>query len=65
MGNGTVEEATINGSIYGTVITENNAANQSIKLSNVRYLEKGKYNLLSVTQILKEGWKLEGDAHGM
>jgi hypothetical protein len=37
----------------------------NIILSDVTYSPNGRYNLISVTKIMKQGWKLEGNVDGM
>jgi hypothetical protein len=42
-----------NGKLQGNII-----------LSDVMYIPNGRYNLISVTKIMKQGWKLEANGGG-
>ena len=61
MGNGTSETATAIGDVHGEIREQNGKRIKAI-ISNVTLLPSGKYNLFSVTQMLKKGWKLTGNA---
>ena len=65
MGNEEKEEVVKVGCIKG-IAKYKDATNQGkMSLSEVMYLPNGKYNLLSVTKVMRNGWKLEGDNKSM
>ena len=61
MGNGTAENALEIGDIIGTICDKHGNELGTGKLTDVTVLPTGKYNLFSVTQMLKKGWKLSGN----
>ena len=61
MGNGNRESATKVGSVEGVAIDSDGNRQGRITLSEVLYLPNGKYNLLSVTKVMKSGWMLRGN----
>ena len=65
MGNGQKEDAVLKGSVKGEVLDSKGKSQGNIILSDVMYIPNGRYNLISVTKIMKQGWKLEGNGDGM
>ena len=59
MGNGNCAKGSIVGELLGT--TEG----QKIKFSDVVYCLLAKFNLFSVTSMMKKGWKLRGNEKGI
>jgi hypothetical protein len=55
MGNGSREYATKYGDVEGLSVDNKGNKQGRIKLSEVLYLPNGKYNLLSVTKVMKSG----------
>jgi hypothetical protein len=65
MGYGQKEDAVFQQSVKGLVMDSNGKSQGNIILSNVMYIPNGRYNLISVTKIMKQGWKLEGNGDGL
>jgi hypothetical protein len=63
MGNGKKEKVTKIGKIEGSAKDKDGINQGNIILSDVMFLPNGKYNLISVTKVMKNGWKLEGDSN--
>jgi hypothetical protein len=61
MGNGQKEDAVFKGSVKGVAMDSNGKLQVNIILSDVMYIPNGRYNLISITKIMKQGWKLEGN----
>jgi hypothetical protein len=58
MGNSQTEDAVFIGSVKGLVLDSKGMLQWNIILSDVMYIPNGRYNLISVTKIMKQGWKL-------
>ena len=65
VGNGEALNSSKVGAIRGVWCTKAGEPYLSAKLGNVIHLERSKYNLLSLTQFLKNGWKINGDHDGI
>ena len=65
MGNGKEESALEIADIVGTICNRHGNEMATGKLSDVTVLPTGKYNLFSVTQMLKKGWELRGNDQKM
>ena len=65
MGNGKEESALEIADIVGTICDRHGNEIATGKLSDVTVLPTGKYNLFSVTQMLKKGWELRGNDQKM
>ena len=65
MGNGNQEKAAEVADIVGTMCDKFGNEIGTAKLSDVTILPTGKYNLFSVTQMMKRGWGLKGDKSSM
>jgi hypothetical protein len=65
MGNGQTEEVAKTGTFEGTAVKQNKEKQGNVKLSNVVYLPNGKYNLISITKVMENGWNLKGDLDGL
>jgi hypothetical protein len=61
MGNGDIEKGTKTGKLVGMAYNKNDKEQGTISLTDVMYLPNGKYNLLSLYQVMRLGWKLAGD----
>ncbi len=61
MGNGSVEQASILGDIKGDMCDKHGNILQAGKLNEVTHCATGKFNLFSVTKLMKHGWTLGGD----
>jgi hypothetical protein len=61
MGNGEKEKVVKSWCIKGIVKDKDNKNQGRMSLCKVVYLPKGKYNLFSVTKVMRSGWKLEGN----
>ena len=61
MGNGTSASANAIGDLLGTACDKDGNKLQKIKLQEVTYAKNAKFNLFSVSAMIKKGWKLEGD----
>ena len=59
MGNGNSTKGSIIGELLGT------ADGQKIKISDVVYCPHAKFNLFSVTSMMKKGWRLRGNDKGI
>jgi hypothetical protein len=59
MGNGQKEEAVLKGNVRGEVFDSRGKSQGNIILSDVMYIPNGRYNLISIMKIMKQGWKLE------
>jgi hypothetical protein len=55
------EEMTKSGKVTSTVKNCEGGIQGNITLSDVMLLPNGCYNLISITKVMKSGWKLEGD----
>jgi hypothetical protein len=55
MGNGQKEDAVFKGSVKGVAMDSNGKLQGNIILSDVMYIPNGRYNLISVTKIMKQG----------
>ncbi len=65
MGNGNQEKAAEVADIVGTMCNEYGNEIGTAKLSDVTFFRMGKFNLFSVTQMMKRGWSLKGDKLSM
>jgi hypothetical protein len=61
MGNGIEEKVTTVGTVKGEASNKSGKLQGTINLSGVTFLKNGRYNLLSVTNIMNSGWKRQGD----
>ena len=61
MGNGKKENVAKSGTVFGTSKDQEGNSLGNISLSGIMYLPNGKYNLISITKVMKNGWKLEGN----
>jgi hypothetical protein len=59
MGNGNEEKVTAIGTVKGNVINKNGKLQGSIDLSGIMYLKNGRYNLLSLTNVMNCCWSDE------
>jgi hypothetical protein len=65
MGNGQTEEVAKTRTLEGTAVKQNNERQGNVALSNVVYLPNGKYNLISITKVMENGWNLKEDLDGL
>ena len=65
MGNGNQEKAAEVADIVGNMCDKYGNEIGVAKLSDVTILPTGKYNLFSVTQMMKRGWNLKGDKEAL
>jgi hypothetical protein len=63
MGNGKREKVTKIGKVEGIAKDEDGINQGNIILLDVMFLSNGKYNLISITKVMKNGWKLEGNSN--
>ena len=63
MGNGTQEEVMEVADIIGKVCEKD--GEKTVRVSNVAILENGRFNLFSISQMLKKGWELTGNQDGI
>jgi hypothetical protein len=63
MGNGKKEKVIKIGKIKGIAKDKDGINQGNIILSDVMFLPNGKYNLINVTKVIKNGWKLEGNSN--
>jgi hypothetical protein len=63
MGNGKKEKFTKIGKVEGIAKDKDGINQGNIILLDVMFLPNGKYNLISVTKVMENGWKLEGDSN--
>jgi hypothetical protein len=61
MGNEQKEEVTKTGKVTGAVKNCEGGIQGNITLSDVMLLPNGCYNLISITNAMQSGWKLEGN----
>ena len=61
MGNGKKENVAKSGTVFGTSKDQEGNSLGNISHSGIMYLPNGKYNLISITHVMKNGWKLEGN----
>jgi hypothetical protein len=59
MGNGTKEQITEVADVLGTISVRNKI--KKVRIQDVTILKNGKFNLFSLSQMLKKGWKLTGN----
>jgi hypothetical protein len=59
MGNGTKERITEVADVLGTISVRNKM--KRVRIQDVTILKNGKFNLFSLSQMLKKGWKLTGN----
>jgi hypothetical protein len=65
MGNGNQEKAAEVADIVGTMCDKYRNEIGTAKLSDVTILPTGRFNLFSVTQMMKRGWSLKGNKQSM
>ena len=61
MGNGTAARAQTVGAVLGTICNKNGKELNKLTLSEVTYASNSKFNLFSISAMIKKGWKLNGD----
>jgi hypothetical protein len=61
MGNGISEKAVKIADIKGTMCDKHGVEIAVAKMTDVTFIPTGKYNLFSLTKMMKGGWKLNGD----
>jgi hypothetical protein len=59
MGNGTKEQITEVADVLGTISVKNEI--KKVRIQDVTILKNGRFNLFSLRQMLKKGWKLTGN----
>jgi hypothetical protein len=59
MGNGTKEQITEVANVLGTISVRNEM--KKVRIQDVTILKNGKFNLFSLSQMLKKGWRLTGN----
>ena len=64
-GNGQKENVTTSSPVFGNAKDQKGNSQGTISLSDVMYLPNGKYNHISFTKIMRNGWKLEGNDEKM
>ena len=57
----TAAKAQIIGDIVGTVCDKDGKALNKVKVTEVTYSKNSKFNLFSLSTMMKKGWKLNGD----
>jgi hypothetical protein len=57
------EKITKVGKVEGIAKDKDRMNQVNIVLSDVMFLPNGKYNLISITKVMKNGWKLEGNSN--
>ncbi len=65
MGNGKVEEFKFIGDLEGRAKLDDSDIWSKVKIANVSYPPNGKFNLLSLTQLMNKAWLLEGNLDGL
>jgi hypothetical protein len=65
MGNGASEEASINETLKGTNHDKHRNEVEPANLDKVRHLPRGRFNLFSVTKLMKQRWTLGGDVKAL
>jgi SepF-like predicted cell division protein (DUF552 family) len=63
MGNGKKEKVTKIGKVKGIAKDKDGINQGNIVLLDIMFLPNGKYNLISVTKVMKNGWELEGNSN--
>jgi hypothetical protein len=58
MGNGSQEKVEVIGNVIGAV--RGDKGEEKIKIQGVTYLKNGRFNLFSISQMLKKGWSMVG-----
>ena len=61
MGNGTAANANEIGNLIGTMVNKDGENTKRISISNVTYAKNAKFNLFSISSMMKKGWNLRGD----
>ena len=61
MGNGTAAMAQTVGDLLGTICNKDGKDMNKLRLSEVTYAKNSKFNLFSLSAMIKKGWKLVGD----
>jgi hypothetical protein len=59
MGNGTKEQITEVADVLGTISVKNEI--KRVRIQDITILKNGRFNLFSLNQMLKKGWKLTGN----
>jgi Zinc knuckle len=59
IGNGTMEQITDVADVLGTISVKNEK--KRVRIQDVTILKNGRFNLFSLSQMLKKGWKLTGN----
>jgi len=64
-GNGSLSKIKGTGDIDGTVCNKTGSDVASVKMTDVRHAPENKFNLLSISKMLKDGWTMKGDKTGL
>jgi len=62
VGNGTQEKTIVQGTIKGNIVNKNGVKLGVAMLTDVSYAPTLKFNLCSLSKLMVNGWKMEGDA---
>jgi len=65
MGNGNAAKASMIGDVAGTLISKYGVELHPVTLSNTTYSKEAKFNLFSLTMMMKKGWKLTGNVDNL
>jgi hypothetical protein len=65
MGNGASEAASVIGALQNRIYTKHGIELGPAKMDEVRHLPGGKFNLFSVTKLMKSGWTLGGNKEAL
>ena len=65
VGNGTQEETVMQGTIKGNLVNKNGMKMGVAMLTDVSYAPTMKFNLCSLSKLMVNGWKMEGDANSI
>jgi len=65
VGNGTQEETVMQGTIKGNLVNKNGVKMGVAMLTDVSYAPAMKFNLCSLSKLMVNGWKMEGDANSI
>jgi len=62
VGNGTQEKIIMQGTIKGNIVDKNGVKQGVVMLTDVSYAPAMKFNFCSLSKLMVNGWKMEGDA---
>jgi len=65
VGNGTQEKTVMQGTIKGNIVNKNGVKMGVAMLTDVSYAPTMKFNLCSLSKLMVNGWKMEGDANSI